>query len=64
LNIAMFKEYKVDFVVMKDSGIAGGTAEKVKACQKLEITPIIIGRKPETGYTCIKSLAECLINEN
>ncbi len=64
MNIATFKEYKANYVVMKDSGIAGGTAEKVKACQKLKIQPVIIGRKPETGYTSIKSLAECLINKN
>jgi precorrin-6A/cobalt-precorrin-6A reductase len=43
----MFKDYKADFVVMKDSGIAGGTINKINACIKLGITPIVIQRLTE-----------------
>lgn len=51
LNIAMFREYGAQYVVMKDSGKTGGTPEKINACYKLGITPIIIGREDEKGIT-------------
>lgn len=44
LNFAMFKEYNADFVVMKDSGKQGGTIEKINACRRLGIKPVVIGR--------------------
>ena len=48
-NKVMFNEYKADYVVMKDSGIKGGTLEKIRACQELGIITIIIGREKEEG---------------
>ena len=48
-NKAMFAEYDVDYVVMKDSGREGGTIEKIQACGELGIIPIIIGRRDEEG---------------
>lgn len=48
-NITMFNEYKADYVIMKDSGVKGGTLEKIKACEELSIIPIIIGREKEKG---------------
>lgn len=48
-NKAMFIEYDVDYVVMKDSGREGGTIEKIQACRELGIIPILIGRKEEEG---------------
>lgn len=54
-NKVMFSEYRVDYVVMKDSGIKAGTLEKIEACEELNISPIIIGRKDEVG---IKNLGE------
>lgn len=45
LNYQMFKDYKADYVIMKDSGIAGGTLEKIRACTRLGIIPVIIGRQ-------------------
>ncbi|MEA4960049.1 precorrin-6A reductase [Lutispora sp.] len=48
-NKAMFAEYDVDYVVMKDSGREGGTIEKIQACRELGIMPIIIGRRDEEG---------------
>ncbi|WP_234121917.1 precorrin-6A reductase [Clostridium hydrogenum] len=44
INIALFKEYAAEIVVMKDSGKTGGTLEKIEACKKLGITAIVIGR--------------------
>lgn len=47
LNHSMFKAYKADYVVMKDSGEAGGTREKINACMRLGITSIVIQRQEE-----------------
>ncbi len=47
LNMAMFREYQADYVVMKDSGQAGGTPQKLTACRRLDITPVILGRPHE-----------------
>jgi len=62
LNEAMFKEFGVDYVVMKDSGLEGGTLEKMEACKNLGITPMVIGRNDEEGISDIKKLGELLIN--
>ena len=48
-NKTMFKEYDVDYVIMKDSGSRGGTIEKLQGCKELGIIPIIIGREEEKG---------------
>jgi len=50
LNTALFKEYKADYVVMKDSGTRGGTREKLLACRGLGIVPLVIGRSEKEGY--------------
>jgi precorrin-6A/cobalt-precorrin-6A reductase len=60
LNIAMFKEYGADYVVMKDSGEKGGTREKISACKALGIVPIVIGRKQEFGISCLEELVEMI----
>ena len=62
LNIAMFREYHADFVVMKDSGDRGGTPEKLNACYELEITPIVWGRDSEDGESSLRSLLKKTIS--
>ena len=44
---AMFKQLKIEVVVTKESGKVGGTLEKVKACQHLNI-PLVILKRPMT----------------
>ncbi len=44
---AMFKQFKIDVVVTKESGKVGGTLEKVQACQHLNI-PLVILKRPFT----------------
>jgi len=44
---AMIKQLRIDVVVAKESGKVGGTLEKVKACQHLNI-PLIILKRPVT----------------
>lgn len=59
-NKIMFKEYKADYVVMKDSGKEGGTLNKIKACEELGITPIIIGRDTEEGFSSLDSIEDII----
>lgn len=59
-NKKMFEEYKSDYVIMKDSGKKGGTLEKLQACEELEITPIVIGRKAEEGIDSLKEIEKIL----
>lgn len=63
LNLAMFKEYDADYVVMKDSGIKGGTDEKIQACRRLKIKAVIIGRSNEEGAEEIDDVIN-LIQQN
>lgn len=64
MNYRMFKDYKADYVVMKDSGIEGGTQNKINACTRLGITPIVIRRqKEEKGIEDIDELMKLLICE-
>ncbi len=60
LNKAMFKEYDADYVIMKDSGIEGGTNEKIKACISLGIVPVVIGREKEEGIHNLDKIVDLI----
>lgn len=61
MNYQMFKDFKADYVVMKDSGKEGGTIEKIKACKSLGITPVVIGRQGiDAGFESIEELLKYL----
>ncbi len=59
-NAAMFREYGAQYVVMKDSGRQGGTAEKIEACRKLNIKPVVIGRRDEEGMSSVGDIIRAL----
>jgi precorrin-6A/cobalt-precorrin-6A reductase len=62
MNYSMFKEFKADYVMMKDSGKEGGTLEKIQACKRLGITPVVIGRQAsEAGVESIEELLRVLL---
>lgn len=61
-NRAMFRAYGVDYVIMKDSGSTGGPPEKIKACEELDVVPIIIRREDESGINTLEEL-ESIIRE-
>lgn len=46
LNCGFIKEYNAKAILMKDSGIQGGTVEKIKAAIDNNIQAFVIGRKP------------------
>lgn len=57
MNYQTFKDFKADFVIMKNSGIEGGTIEKINACKGLGITPVVIGRQDtEAGFENLEEL--------
>lgn len=62
INMAIFSEYKADYVIMKNSGDKGGTLEKLKACKSLGIRAIIIDREKEEGFKDFNTL-ENIIRE-
>jgi len=62
LNYQMFRDFKADYVVMKDSGKEGGTLEKINACKRLGITPVVILRQyNEKGIGTIDGLFKLLV---
>ena len=61
LNISLFREFSADYVVMKDSGSVGGTPEKIEACLKCGITPIVIGREFEDGISDMNKLLDVIL---
>lgn len=60
LNVALFKSFQVNYCVLKDSGSAGGTLEKLQACQEVGVKAIIIGRDEETGEADIDKILEMI----
>jgi len=44
LNCSFIKEYEAKAIILKDSGVQGGTEEKLKAAIDLGITAFVIGR--------------------
>ena len=62
-NKLMFSEYKSDYVVMKDSGVKGGTLEKIKACEELNIYPLIISREKEEGINNLDEVEKIIREE-
>lgn len=44
LNCSFIKEYEAKAIILKDSGIQGGTEEKLRAAIDLGITAFVIGR--------------------
>ena len=59
LNIALAKEIGAVVIVSKDSGLAGGLAQKAEACEKLGIPLIIVGR-PSSEGTSFHDMASIL----
>lgn len=49
INMEMYKQYKIDLVITKESGVAGGFLEKVDASEVLDI-PVVIIRREKVNY--------------
>ena len=62
-NKIMLKEYGADYCIMKDSGEKGGTMEKIKACEELGVTPIVIVREEEKGINDLDIIEKIMREE-
>ena len=62
MNVATLRQYNCRYLVTKDSGQAGGFAEKIEAALECQVIPVIIGRPvAEEGISvaaCKKLLAK------
>lgn len=63
MNQLLLKQYKIDYLVTKDSGKAGGVDEKLEACRLENVKAIIISREKEIGIKSFNDLID-MIKEN
>jgi precorrin-6A/cobalt-precorrin-6A reductase len=49
LNMELFKQYKAEIIISKDSGPAGGLDAKIEAAREMEV-PILVWARPELNY--------------
>ncbi|MCG0275691.1 MAG: precorrin-6A reductase [Thermosediminibacteraceae bacterium] len=62
MNYIMFRDFKAEVVVTKESGPTGGVLEKIKACRRLQI-PLIVIRRPCLSYPVVVRNMEELLKE-
>lgn len=60
LNTALIREYQIDVLITKESGLRGGFRDKLEACRECGITAVVIARPEDPGLTYEEVLAECL----
>jgi precorrin-6A/cobalt-precorrin-6A reductase len=64
-NLSMMKEYNVDAIITKDSGVSGGTPEKIGAALEMGIPVIMVDRPeiPELGKEIVLNSVEKLVEK-
>ena len=56
INEAMLRQYQCSYLVTKDTGLAGGFPEKMEACRRAGVIPVIIGRPlKEEGLSLLEA---------
>lgn len=55
LNMSFIREHNAKAMIMKDSGVQGGTEEKLRSCIDSNITAFVIGRKQINGENIFNS---------
>lgn len=60
MNRLLLREYKVDYLVTKESGKSSGVDQKIQACILEGVTPIVISRKSENGISSFEKLIESI----
>ena len=56
-NRSILREYRIDVLLTKASGVEGGVVEKVLAAHDLAITTLIIHRPPEDDLPTVSTIA-------
>ena len=51
-NMAIYKNYSIEYVVTKESGKTGGEYEKVKAASNLGVEVVVL-KRPKIEYLCV-----------
>ena len=59
LNTALMRRFKIDYMVTKDGGAAGGFAEKTAAAAACGVRLIVLRRPDEVGETAETILQRC-----
>ena len=59
LNIALFRQFRIAFLVTKDGGAAGGFAEKARAAEQCGVQLIVLRRPMEQGECAEAILQRC-----
>lgn len=62
INVALWQDWKIDCIVTKDSGDAGGMMAKVQAAKKLGV-PIIVIARPNMQYPLVASTFELVLEK-
>nr|WP_277998988.1 precorrin-6A reductase [Moorella sulfitireducens] len=60
LNRALYRQFKVDVVVTKDSGTAGGVEEKIQAALDQDLAVVVVRRPPEPGSLSLEEIIPLL----
>ena len=56
INEAMLRQFQCSYLVTKDTGLAGGFPEKMEACRRAGVIPVIIGRPlKEEGLSLLEA---------
>ena len=59
LNRAVLRDYRIDLMITKDSGKAGGFTEKINAARSCGVPILVIRRPEEEGMSFEQILAYC-----
>ena len=59
LNIALFRQFRIAFLVTKDGGATGGFAEKARAAEQCGVQLIVLRRPMEQGECAEAILQRC-----
>lgn len=60
MNIALIHQVNADFLITKESGAAGGFAQKMSAAGKCGIPAIVVERPPEQGGMCFEQVCDTI----
>ncbi len=61
-NICILKNYKINILLMKESGKSGGEHEKIEACRELGIEVFLL-KKPKIEYPIVFNQLDKMIDE-
>ena len=61
MNVAMLENFKIDYLITKESGETGGALEKLEACQECKVGILAI-KRPVLDYGIVFNTISELVN--